>query len=592
LEEPGGIGGMATVYRTLDLALDREVAIKVLKPELSKDAIRAELFLHEARTAATINHYAVIPIYTCGVFEDQPYIVMQYMGGGSLETRLKMARGVLPIAEVVRWMRDVAEGLENARRHGIAHHDIKPGNIMLDADGNAKIGDFGLAYAVNDARSVRIAEMTKTWLSPNYVSPERVINGKEDYLGDVYSLARTFYHLSTGFTPFNHAEVEELVKLRLKNDPQPPHLQRPDLPFNLSHLILAMMDRAPDRRPDYKEIASSLSDYLKALNHKSSAPSVASSKAPSSPEATRIAQAPSEQTPFQDLQASAERPKRVAFSVSLAISAVLALIALALLAYGFGSGRLQGLLPAVKMPTPKIDFDSGVPPSLAAAFAAGDAKAALKNAEAAFSDIEAPAPIRIQAAALLALANYLNDEAQAKENCAFIDERLEAILAAVSSNPEIQTRSAPGKAIVAFLAGNGKGEDDLAKALPKEPGSVRVAGALAVFLKSAKTNAPVKDSLELFAAFEKELASAPQCPWSVVWLQRSKLWAANFERGKSPERQALEPLIYKFAMDIVGAGSSEAAKAAPDLKRKRKDARKADAGAGSRLDAKEPQEGK
>jgi len=111
LEEPAGTGGMATVYRALDPALDREVAIKILSPEVASAKERSELFLHEARTAATINHYAIIPIYTCGIFEGQPYIVMQYLGGGTLELKIKMERKGLPLKQTIKWIRDIADGL-------------------------------------------------------------------------------------------------------------------------------------------------------------------------------------------------------------------------------------------------------------------------------------------------------------------------------------------------------------------------------------------------------------------------------------------------------------------------------------------------
>ena len=166
LEEPCGRGGMAWVYRALDIALDREVAVKILDPDGSGSA---ESFLNEARTAATINHSCVIPIYTCGVFQDQANIVMQFMNGGSLEQKLQQKKGAaLPVDEVLQWFHDAAEGLEYAARHGIIHHDVKPGNIMLDADGNAKIGDFGIAGRLQAENPDLKADL---YGSPLYISP-------------------------------------------------------------------------------------------------------------------------------------------------------------------------------------------------------------------------------------------------------------------------------------------------------------------------------------------------------------------------------------------------------------------------------------
>ncbi len=264
LEEIAGIGGMATVYRALDLALDREVAIKVLKPDLAFSVDKSELFLHEARTAATINHHAVIPIYTCGIFENQTYIVMQYMGGGSLESTLLTASEPLPLPSVVYWIRDVAAGLENARQRGIVHHDMKPANIMLDTDGKAKIGDFGIAQIVSGKAkdSAAAEELSQGWVSPHYASPEKIRTGEEDFRGDIYSLGATFYHLVTGLTPYPNVGIDELIQKRLTEEPMMPNLQRKDLPEPLSALIMAMMARDPEQRPDYPAILEKLDSFL------------------------------------------------------------------------------------------------------------------------------------------------------------------------------------------------------------------------------------------------------------------------------------------------------------------------------------------
>ena len=256
LEEPCGRGGMAWVYRALDIALDREVAVKILDQNTSEGT---DVFLNEARTAATINHASVIRIYTCGVFEDQAYIVMQFMNGGSLEQKLQQKKGAaLPIEEVLQWIHDAAEGLEYASRHGIVHHDVKPGNIMLDADGNAKIGDFGIACRQqNDDEQER-----DFYGSPLYISPERVSTGKEDSSGDIYSLGATFYHLLTGVPPFQHENLEELLWTRVKQNPVAPHILRTGISPLISSLIMRMMNHNPELRPGYEEIIRNLNAVL------------------------------------------------------------------------------------------------------------------------------------------------------------------------------------------------------------------------------------------------------------------------------------------------------------------------------------------
>ena len=263
LEEPVGVGGMATVYRALDIALDREVAIKILREDVLPGSELSELFLNEARTAATINHYAVVPIYTCGIYDGKTYIVMQFMNGGSLEQRQKIYPDLrVPVNDAVKWIHDIAEGLENANRHGVIHHDVKPANILLDTDDNVKIGDFGLAQVVK-AEALGTQKPVTAWVSPNYVSPERISIGNETFQGDIYSLGATFYHLVTGITPFSNPNIEELVWMRTKHNPVAPNQIRPDLAPELSMLIMKMMNRAPDMRPSYREIISSLEVYLR-----------------------------------------------------------------------------------------------------------------------------------------------------------------------------------------------------------------------------------------------------------------------------------------------------------------------------------------
>ena len=263
LEEPVGVGGMATVYRALDIALDREVAIKILREDVLPGSELSELFLNEARTAATINHYAVVPIYTCGICDNKTYIVMQFMNGGSLERRQKIYPDLrVPVNDAVKWIHDIAEGLEYASRHGVIHHDVKPANIMLDTDDNVKIGDFGLAQVVK-AEALGTQKPVTAWVSPNYVSPERISEGTETFPGDVYSLGATFYHLVTGITPFSNPNIEELVWMRTRHNPVAPNQLRPDLAPELSMLIMKMMNRAPDMRPSYREIITSLEVYLK-----------------------------------------------------------------------------------------------------------------------------------------------------------------------------------------------------------------------------------------------------------------------------------------------------------------------------------------
>ena len=175
------------------------------------------------------------------------------------EQKLLQKKGAsLPADDVMQWIHDVAEGLEYAARHGIIHHDVKPGNIMLDADGNAKIGDFGIACRQQSGEM----PMKEAYGSPLYVSPEKVSSGMEDSSGDIYSLGAAFYHLLTGVPPFQHENLEELLWSRVKQNPVPPHQLRPGISPLISSLIMRMMHQKPEMRPSYPEIIRNLNAVL------------------------------------------------------------------------------------------------------------------------------------------------------------------------------------------------------------------------------------------------------------------------------------------------------------------------------------------
>ncbi len=386
LEEPSGTGGMATVYRALDPALDREVAIKVLKPELSHDAGKSQLFLHEARTAATINHYAIVPIYTCGVYREHTYIIMQYMGGGSLEKQLRQSPEPLPMEKVLRWMHDIAEGLENARTHGVIHHDIKPGNILLDNEGSAKIGDFGIAQIVTGNRQ-DTESVSRNWVSPHYVSPEKVRTGEEGVPGDIYSLGATFYHLVTGMTPFDHDDIEELIRMRLTGDPTPPHVLRKEIRVEISQLIMSMMDRDPEKRPSYKTIISTLNRVIKEIS---------------------ASTVPLPVRSIRKKHAAAETPEQTGKSRLLLIVAGVLLFVLA--GTGTAAWLLGAFSPEKTQSQAQAEDDSALMNGAVYAFAAGDPAAASAYADQVMQNAKASVKVRLTSLFQYACGLYLAED--------------------------------------------------------------------------------------------------------------------------------------------------------------------------------------
>lgn len=266
LEEPIGSGGTASVYRALDLTLDREVAVKMLKEEIAARPGHVKMFLKEARSAASVNHPNVVPIYSCGEAEGRPYLVMQFMAGLSLDRALQSSPGGLPLEEAVRVAVEAARGLEAAHKHGIIHHDVKPGNILVDADGKVRIGDFGLAEALRGDSAEEGGDDAR-WITPYYVSCERVLTGKEDHRGDIYSFGATVYHLLSGCPPFEGKDSREIAWARTKGTlPIAPNEIRPDIPGALSDYVLRLLAPDPGERPQgYAEIVAAFSTFQKSL---------------------------------------------------------------------------------------------------------------------------------------------------------------------------------------------------------------------------------------------------------------------------------------------------------------------------------------
>jgi serine/threonine-protein kinase len=191
-------GGMADLYRALDTALDRDVAIKVLGARFAADGEIRERFLREAHTAAQLSgHPAIVTIYDVGETDGLPYIVMEYLPRGSLADRTA-AGGVEP-SEAVRWLDDVAEALDHAHARGVVHRDVKPANLLLDGEGQVHVVDFGIANAG------LLPSLTATGTvmgTSGYISPEQASGARAGPASDRYALAVVAFELLTGRRPF------------------------------------------------------------------------------------------------------------------------------------------------------------------------------------------------------------------------------------------------------------------------------------------------------------------------------------------------------------------------------------------------------
>ena len=257
LDRELGAGGMATVYLAHDLKHDRDVAIKVLHPDLGA-ALGGERFLSEIRTTARLQHPHILPLLDSGEADGLLYYVMPLVTGETLRARLERERQ-LPIVDAVRIAREVASALDYAHRQNVIHRDIKPENILLH-DGSALVADFGIALAVQSAGGAR---MTQTGLSlgtPQYMSPEQAMGERSiDARSDIYALGAVTYEMLAGDAPFIGSSVQAIVAKVLTEKPTPLHTLRDTVPEPIEAAVLTALAKLPaDRFASAAEFASAL----------------------------------------------------------------------------------------------------------------------------------------------------------------------------------------------------------------------------------------------------------------------------------------------------------------------------------------------
>ncbi len=236
-------GGMATVYRSFDVTLAREVAVKLLKKEMAEDKEVLESFYREARASAGLNHTNIIHIYTFDEFEGQPYLVMELADHGSLDTRIEK-EGCVPELTVLDVGVSVASALATALKHNLLHRDIKPGNILFNDKGEAKLADFGLARKAEENDEYE----STVWGTPFYVAPEKIKREGEDFLSDMYSLGGTLYHALTGHVPFDASTVEGVIAGHVHTPLTPPSQVNPAISSYTNDAIVTAMAKNPQER--------------------------------------------------------------------------------------------------------------------------------------------------------------------------------------------------------------------------------------------------------------------------------------------------------------------------------------------------------
>jgi serine/threonine protein kinase len=237
------------------------VAVKLMRQELVNDEEAVTSFAREARACAQLNHTNIIHLYTFEECDGQLYLVMELADRGSLDGRIE--KGRLPELDVLDIGIKVASALNTALKHGLLHRDIKPGNILFNADGEPKLVDFGLARRT-DAEDDGDGTV---WGTPYYIAPEKVRREREDFLSDMYSLAGTLYHAITQHVPFEAPTVEDVVAAHVHTALTPPNHVVAEITQPTSDAIVRAMSKTPaDRYPTYDDFVMALeaarSQYL------------------------------------------------------------------------------------------------------------------------------------------------------------------------------------------------------------------------------------------------------------------------------------------------------------------------------------------
>src|SRR5919201_1855410 len=238
-----GTGGMANVYLAEDQELGRRVAIKILNDRHAGDEQFVERFRREAKNAASLSHPNIVSIYDRGEAEGTYYIAMEYLDGRSLK-ELILSRGPAPVNVAIDYTRQILAALRFAHRHGIVHRDIKPHNVLVDAEGRLKVTDFGIARA----GASQMTEAGSIIGTAQYLSPEQAKGARVDQTSDLYSVGVVLYELLTGVVPFTGDTPVEIAMKHLSAMPEPPSSHRGEIPRELDKIVMRALAKDPHER--------------------------------------------------------------------------------------------------------------------------------------------------------------------------------------------------------------------------------------------------------------------------------------------------------------------------------------------------------
>lgn len=289
-----GEGGMATVYRAYDTRLDADVAVKVIRRSaFAPDQLEQVLkrFEREAKSLAKLSHANIVGVIDYGDFEGSPYLVMEYLPGGTLKQKLGQP---MPCREAARILLPIARALDFAHRKGMVHRDVKPSNILITADGDPMLTDFGIAKLLEAQEGFTLTGTGVGIGTPEYMAPEQW-TGQAGPSSDIYSLGVVFYEMLTGRKPYE-ADTPAAVLLKQASDPLPnPRNYVPDLPYQAEHVLLRALAKNPEDR------FTSMGEFASVLDNLAGEPTIAS-QAPSVAAAAVLAKEPEKPEEASDLK--------------------------------------------------------------------------------------------------------------------------------------------------------------------------------------------------------------------------------------------------------------------------------------------------
>ncbi|GAA1266893.1 Stk1 family PASTA domain-containing Ser/Thr kinase [Saccharothrix xinjiangensis] len=275
LGETLGYGGMSEVHKGRDVRLGRDVAIKVLRADLARDAQFQERFRREAQNSAALNHPAIVAVYDTGETQTEygplPYIVMEFVDGRTLRDIVK-TQGPLTGKRAMEVMADVSAALDFSHRHGIVHRDVKPANVMITRSGAVKVMDFGIARAVHDGQAA-VTQTAAVIGTAQYLSPEQARGEAVDGRSDVYASGCVLFELLTGEPPFTGDSPVAVAYQHVREDPKSPSSLNPKVTPQLDAIVLKAMAKGPANR--YQSAAELRADLVRVLSgQRPSAPAV------------------------------------------------------------------------------------------------------------------------------------------------------------------------------------------------------------------------------------------------------------------------------------------------------------------------------